>query len=68
MAQKKSPTAVRRQGFGDGMVVQAVSTTEASASHTDLQERLAIHRLVTRFGMLPATALAVAEANAWGYR
>ena len=61
MPKKKSPAAVRRQGFDDGKAVRAISFLEATASHDHLQEQAAVRHLMTRFGMPPATAALVVE-------
>lgn len=67
MAQKtRNPGAGRRQGFGLELVSQAGSDLSPTTFALDLQGDLAVQRLVTRFGLPPATASAVALANGWG--
>ncbi len=67
MAQKtRNPGAGRRQGFGLELVSQAGSDSSPTTFALHHQDALAIRRLVARFGLLPATALAVAAANGWG--
>ncbi len=67
MAQKtRNPGAGRRQGFGLELVSQAGSNLSSTSIVHDLQDALAVRRLVARFGLAPATASAVALANGWG--
>jgi len=61
-----TPTVRRaRQGLV-GMVLQAGSDVSPNTFALHHQDALAIRRLVARFGLLPATASAVATANGWG--
>ncbi len=62
----RNPGAGRRQGFDFGMVLQAGSDVSPITFAPDLQDALAVRRLVARFGLPPATASAVATANRWG--
>lgn len=66
--ETRNPSAGRRQGFGLEMVVQARSEIEVISLRPDLQERIAVRRLVERFRLSPSTAAAVCEANKWGAR
>ncbi len=67
MAQKtRNPGAGRRQGFAIEVVSDANLYSDHSPSLTFLQGDLAVQRLVTRFGLAPSTASAVAAANGWG--
>ncbi len=62
----KTPTSLTaRQGLS-GMVLQAGSKRSPTIFALDLQGDMAVRRLVMRFGLPPATASAVAEANRWG--
>ena len=63
MAQKKSPAAVRRQGFKTGMVVQAVSASEASALSLELQRHSPIDWLAARANVAASTARLFAELH-----
>lgn len=58
---------VRVQGLGTCLAV-AADGSEITALTPSLQGRIAVRRLVERFHISPATAAAVAEANAWGVR
>lgn len=61
MRSKESPTAVRRQGFENGMVVQAVSNIEASALTLEMQRHSAIDWLAARANVALSTARLHAE-------
>ena len=63
MRSKKSPTAARRQGFDDGMVVQAVSDIEASALTLEMQRHSAIDWLAARANVALPTARLFAELH-----
>ena len=67
MPKKNPANAGRGQGSEFVVCFPARDYSRDSLTVPDLQS-LAARRLAARFGMLPATAQAVAEANAWGCR
>ena len=67
MTKKNPADAGRRQGSGLVVCFPARDYDRDSLSVPDPQS-LATRHLAARFGMLPATAQAVAEANQWGGR
>ena len=63
----KNPAfAGRKQGVSIVVRLTAVDDTEHSSRTAPSQLPLAAHRLRSRYGLHPATATAIAEANSWG--
>ncbi len=60
-----NPATTGRMQGSKGKSLPASFPTSTSIV-PDLQEALAVQRLVTRFGLAPSTASAVATANGWG--
>ena len=61
--QTQNPTAVRRQGFVDGMVSQAGSNIEATALTLENQRHNPVVWLAARYNVAISTARVFAEIN-----
>ena len=58
--------AGRRQGLGSDNHFPAISFPTSTTPAIYLQQTFAAQRLSRRYGLPPATASAVVEANRWG--